>query len=231
MWFFTIKRVVGAACLAGAYLAKRSLDRQLRLAAKYEDVFREAGPLVSHAILSEIDLPDDDVSLTDPVVTRDTLPRIVRQSVDAIRAEIGWVREDALGANRLVVERCFRKFAEGRGMRPRHIARFAGIVAEVYFIPTADDVLAKAVRAHPLAAAAREHYAEVAVPAIGWELRLWRAGARCVRSALRLGAEAVLERTLLERGEEPAQPWPRPVQPVVLAAPDGPGLEAVINPV
>jgi len=181
-----------------------------------------AGPLVAHCVSSEVDLPEDEVSLKEKVVTAETLPRIIRQAVDAIRAEIGWVREDSLGANRLVVERCFRKFAEGRGMRKSHIARFAGFVTEIYFVPTADDMLAKAVRAHPLTAAAREAYAEVAVPEDGWELRMYAAGVRVLRSACRTGADAVLERAALACAENlvPA------ISPV-----EGPGRQASVNPV
>lgn len=228
---FTVKRVVGAGILACAYLTKRRLDRRLKLAAEYEEDFRKAGPLVSHAILSDLDLPDEDLPFDLPVVTRDILPRIVRLSVSAIRAEIGWLREDSLGANRLVVDRCFRKYAEGRGMRPSHIARFAGIVVEVYFLPTEDDVLAKAVRAHPLAAAARGRYAQVANPSLGWVEHAWRATGRCVSSVLRFGATAVLERLPGLDDARAPEPGAGAGVGVLMEAPAGPGLEPEINAV
>lgn len=216
--------------MVGAYLTIRSLDRRLKQAAKFEGLFLMAGQLVTHSVSSEVGLPEDDVPFTEAVATEETLPRIIRQAVDAIRAEIGWVREDSLGANRLVVERCFRKFAEGRGMRKSHIARFAGMVAEIYFLPTVDDMLAKAVRAHPLAAEARQSYAEVAVPESGWELRLYAAGAGALRSALTFGTEAVLERIALAQ----ADVGPRAEAVGVRAEnapPVGPGREAAVNPV
>jgi hypothetical protein len=85
------------------------------------------------------DNPEDDFEHT-----LERIPRIVRNSVLELRASL--IIRDDTPANRAVVGRAFRIAQEKRNMRPTHIAQFAPIVVEAFFIPMRADILANAVR-------------------------------------------------------------------------------------
>jgi len=60
------------------------------------------------------------------------------------RAKIGVVADNA--ANRMVVSRVIRDYMSGRAMRPSHVAFYAPVAIELYFIPTSQDVLAMGIK-------------------------------------------------------------------------------------
>lgn len=106
------------------------------------------------------------------VLTSRDGPWIVRHSVLILRAEIGRMADRP--DNRLIVARNFRLYGQRIGMRPTHIAQWAPVVVEAFFLPIPADFLAKAVAMSDVSIAAKDRLQNLWVP---WSFLSWRARA------------------------------------------------------
>lgn len=99
---------------------------------------------------------DDQVLLDAPVLCTNQI-----KAINHVRSIIGNVRDTS--ANRLLVSELVRKtMVEELKMRPSHVARFAPVAEEMYFVPSEAEVFASRIRKSRAVARRREMVERVA---------------------------------------------------------------------